>query len=63
MKRTNKRKKKKRKEKIKAVVVGGGGVKANCLIRDPGLWVECLPLGVFLRDPSPYLRKEIKADL
>ena len=33
------------------------GFKANCLMGDLGLWVGCPPLGVFLRDSSPYLRE------
>ena len=33
------------------------GFMADCLTRDLGQWVGCPPWGVFLRDPSPYLRK------
>ena len=33
------------------------GVKADCLSRDLGLWVECPPWKVFQRDSSPYLSK------
>ena len=33
------------------------GVKADCLTRDLSLQVECPPWGVFLKDPSPYLRE------
>ena len=32
------------------------GSKADRLTRDLGLWVECPPWGVFLRDPGAYLR-------
>ena len=33
------------------------GVKADYLTRDLGLWEGCPPWGVFLRDPSMYLRE------
>ena len=36
---------------------GGVGIKADCLKKDLGLKVGCPPWGVFLRDPSPYVRK------
>ena len=36
---------------------GAVGIKADYLTWDPGLWAECPPWGVFLRDPSPYLRE------
>ena len=34
------------------------GLKANCPLVDPGLIGGVLSLGVFLRDPSPYLREK-----
>ena len=33
------------------------GIMADCLTRDLGLLAECSPWGVFLRDPSPYVRE------
>ena len=39
------------------------GVKADYRTRDLGLWVDCPPWGVFLREPSPYLRKILYVQL